>query len=100
MAEEKPNPLQQFKDTLFPTEILSTSESAGTITVKCPTCSECGETASLTVKREGYEKWKAGEFIQRALPELSSDERELLMTGTHSACWDAMWAEEDEDDDA
>lgn len=32
-------------------------------------------------------------LIQDALPEREADFRELVKTGTHPACWDAMFAE-------
>lgn len=36
--------------------------------------------------------------VQEAFPEWSADKRELLITGTHPACWEAMCGEEDGDD--
>jgi hypothetical protein len=41
------------------------------------------------------------DLIQNALPSLTSDEREALMTGMCPSCWEKMFAgttEEDEDD--
>jgi len=44
----------------------------------------------------GYERWKSRTVdIQDALPSLSADERELLMTGTHAHCWEKMWGPDD-----
>ena len=36
---------------------------------------------SVKVRREGYDTWKAGTTIQKALPELTDDEREQLISG-------------------
>jgi len=35
-------------------------------------------------------------LIQHALPFLTADQRELLLSGTHSACFDTMFPEEEE----
>lgn len=39
-----------------------------------------------------YKKWRAGAMIQHALPELSRDDREALMSGLSGDAWDAMCA--------
>ena len=54
-------------------------------------CHHCDEEYSIEVSVEGYEKWENGELIQKALPELSSGERELLISGTCDDCWDEMF---------
>lgn len=59
---------------------------------KCP---GCGKRATLEVPAEGYEHWRDGELIQRALPQLSADAREQLMTGYCSPCWDKLFKEEE-----
>lgn len=61
---------------------------------KCPGCQK---QATLEVPAEGYKRWRNGELIQRALPELSASQREQLMTGYCVGCWDRLFAEEDED---
>jgi hypothetical protein len=65
------------------------------VTVETPRCFVCGQTATLEVPAAGFDAWRAGALIQRALPGLSSPERELLISGTHPACWDRMMGEED-----
>ena len=59
-------------------------------------CRLCDTVHDLTVNVEGYVNWQAGEFIQDALPELSCDERELLISGTCSTCFDELFPSEDE----
>ena len=59
-------------------------------------CRLCQETTDLEVNFQGFVNWKAGEFIQDALPELSADERELLISGTCSTCFDELFPSEDE----
>lgn len=45
------------------------------------TCGVCGRVITVRVDPDRYARWKAGELIQRALPELSADDRELLISG-------------------
>ena len=35
--------------------------------------------------------WKGGKYIQDAMPYLSADERELLISGTCGTCFDKMF---------
>jgi hypothetical protein len=56
----------------------------------------CGESRTLEVPAEGFERWQAGELIQNAMPELSADDREQLISGTCGACWDRLFPSEDE----
>jgi hypothetical protein len=59
------------------------------------TCTFCGKSETFEVSDEGYRRWKAGAFIQDALPELSADRREQLISGTDPECWDRMFKEEE-----
>lgn len=65
------------------------------IKIKTPPCTLCGEASMLEVKKEQFELWRRGELIQTVWPEWSPGERELLITGTHSECWDKMFAEDE-----
>lgn len=58
-----------------------------TIDIRTLPCSECKKVSTLTVSKAGYEAWKGGALIQNALSDLTPDERELLVTGTHPQCW-------------
>jgi hypothetical protein len=58
------------------------------------TC-ECGTAWQLILDIESYRRWRAGTMVQDAFPLLSSDERELLLSGTCSTCWDNLMGEED-----
>lgn len=62
-----------------------------TVAVECPFC---GCVNFINVSVEGYTAWKNGELIQNALPELSADEREMLISGICSDCWNGMFGEE------
>lgn len=60
------------------------------VEVVTPTCMMCGERAVLEVELEGLRLWQAGELVQRALPGLDVEQRELLISGTHAHCWERM----------
>jgi hypothetical protein len=64
------------------------------IYVKPVVCRMCGEIYPIEVDLEGYQQWKAGELIQNALPELSDEERELLISKTCDSCWNKLFPED------
>lgn len=60
------------------------------------TCRECGRTVHVSCTPEQYAKWQQGELIQRAMPNVSVDEREILISGYCGACFDEITKETDE----
>ena len=64
------------------------------VPVATPTCFACGEAGVLYVSLPNLLAWQAGALIQDAFPALNVDAREQLISGTHPACWDAMFSEE------
>lgn len=42
----------------------------------------------IVARREQFAKWKAGQMIQYAFPQLNADEREFIMTGITAEEWD------------
>ncbi len=56
-------------------------------------CSVTGNMFTVTVRDADLIAWRNGMLIQEAMPDLSADEREFVMTRTTPAEWDAMWAE-------
>lgn len=56
------------------------------VTTRCPFCTK--ETV-INVNADGWHAWREGAFIQNALPELSVDMREQLISGTCPSCWDS-----------
>lgn len=55
-------------------------------------CPVCGEETVLLVPCDGYYAWLGGECIQNALPSLTADEREMLISGICPECWGKMFA--------
>lgn len=60
------------------------------VTVTTRPCMMCGETSEMVLDLDKVNRWQRGEFVQNVFPELSAAERELLISGTHGHCWDAM----------
>jgi hypothetical protein len=51
----------------------------------------------LNITPDQIERWQAGELIQNAMPNLSIEEREFLMTGTTPEEWKAVFGDEDDE---
>lgn len=59
------------------------------------TCCSCRKVCHVTVSLEDFTRWQlGGGAIQSIMPYLSADDRELLISGTCSKCWDEMFGEE------
>jgi hypothetical protein len=71
----------------------------GSVPVLSKECPFCREVSTVLVVPSEYTAWQAGEFIQTAMPSLSADERELLISGVDSDCWDEYMRDPDEKDD-
>ena len=49
----------------------------------------------IDVTNEQIQRWVGGELIQNAMPNLTADEREFIMTGITPEEWDEAYAEDD-----
>ena len=57
-------------------------------------------TMDINVTHEDFEKLESGWLIQSAMPHISADEREFIMTGITPQEWDTeMGCDEDDEDD-
>lgn len=65
-----------------------------TVAVTTPACPYCGKASVLNVSIDGFAAMGAGALVQEAFPELSKDEREMLLTGLHPDCFDAFVPED------
>ena len=55
-------------------------------------CGLCGSKTILSVPYDGFLAWKSGTtLIQRAMPNLTPDERELLISNTCPKCWNELF---------
>lgn len=61
-------------------------------------CRKCGKNVKLTVRKEDYDEWFHSDkprMIYEVFPYLNPDDREILISGWCSECFDAMCPEED-----
>ena len=68
------------------------------VLIHTPLCMMCGKSAVLSVPNTGWGEWQRGKNIQDALPMLTKEEREMLITGTHPDCFDAMFPPDDDEE--
>ena len=61
------------------------------IEMTTPKCIMCHQSSNLWVDLQSFLSWKHGKLIQDAFAGYSLGFRELLLSGTHSACWDSMY---------
>lgn len=53
-------------------------------------------TMDINVTIEQFNAWNAGALVQKAMPNLTADEREFIMTGITPEEWDATFGDEEE----
>lgn len=67
-----------------------------TIITECPICHHANK---VMVNEEDYLAWAFdGELAQNAFPYLTTDEREMLMSGICPKCWAQTFGDEDKED--
>jgi carbon storage regulator CsrA len=54
-------------------------------------CPVCKDAWTVEVPRHGFTEWKGGALIQKALPNISLSEREMLISGTCESCFSKMF---------
>ncbi len=62
------------------------------IQVQTPMCCYCRKIGHIELSRKEIKDLESGLLIQDALPEQSADVREQLISGTHPACWNRIFA--------
>ena len=66
----------------------------GHLTVNCK-CNGCKVSESYLVDQNLFDDWSKGAMVQDVFPELTPGQREMLISGTCSECWNKMWTELD-----
>lgn len=66
-----------------------------TVSVETKPCVVCKQTSKVSVLRTEYRNWQLSTTVQKAFPNLSPEDRELLISGTHPACWDQLFGKEE-----
>ena len=54
-------------------------------------CHRCSDAHVMLVNNADVAEWQLGKYIQDAMPYLSADERELLISQTCDKCWKEMF---------
>lgn len=69
--------------------------------IKTRSCLVCGKAGTVELTDEEFEAYtnNDGRHIQDVLPHLSIAEREMLISGTHSDCFDSLYADSEFGDD-
>lgn len=57
------------------------------------------QTKDIDVTQEQIDKWQAGMHIQNAMPHLSSEDREFIMSGITPEEWNMAFPDEDDEED-
>lgn len=60
-------------------------------------CPLCGFEKTLIVKHVDYVKWTNGTHVQDAFPYIPAGDREMLVSGICSECYDRMFANSDDE---
>jgi hypothetical protein len=72
-------------------------DDGSAIVVKRSPFSREYHTMTMTLNDEQYSDWKCGVLIQNAMPHLTANEREFLITGITPEEWDDTFGEEPDD---
>ena len=64
----------------------------GTFYVDCPFC---GTESEMPLDKVKYFRWQAGELAQNVWPEMSLEDREVLISGTCRECQKILFAMEE-----
>ena len=64
------------------------------MTTMWTTCRKCKAQVERKVNIDDVTAWENGKLIQDAMPYLSADEREVLISGTCGPCFDKMFGED------
>jgi len=62
-------------------------------------CPFCHEVSVLSLRPVDVARWESGELISTVWPDMSADDRELIITGTCDDCWNTNMRDFDESED-
>jgi hypothetical protein len=79
------------------TERLSFHENGTATIIRYSLMTGTFNKATITITEAQYTSWKNGALIQDAMPNLSKEEREFILTGYTPDDWEKMFPPEDEE---
>jgi hypothetical protein len=56
-------------------------------------CRECGGHTTFFLNPAAFEAWRGGALIQEVWPDVNKGDRETLISGIHSACWELLFGQ-------
>lgn len=59
-------------------------------------CRLCNEEHEIFVDTNDFIDWQEGKYVQQVWPNLTADDREVMISGTCGPCFDKMFGDEDE----
>lgn len=60
------------------------------------TCPKCKTEHGIEMTHQQHREWQTGKkHIQNIFPNLSPDDREMLISGICSKCWDEIFGDEE-----
>lgn len=66
------------------------------VTLTCEPCPVCHEQTDLYVSHDEWEHIIEGERIAVIFPDASPEEHEIMISGTHTTCWDLLFSDLDD----
>lgn len=60
-------------------------------------CPKCNKLQTVKVEQSQYYDWMRGKNIQIAIPTLTPDEREILLSGICPECWKQLFPPDEDD---
>ena len=75
------------------------AETAEFVEVDTGICVHCGKGGTVLMPKSVWTAWDNGNgpFIQRLWPAGSAGDREQLISGTHDACFNVLFPEDEDD---
>lgn len=71
--------------------VTSQSDGESVAVVKISrTCIKCASERIIEAPVKGLAEWSHGGLIQDAMPDLSAEDREMLISGICPSCWEEM----------
>ena len=61
-------------------------------------CIKCGAMHDVVADPDDFKRWTEGTLIRDAMPYMSADERELLISSICGPCFDMMFGEGDDEE--
>lgn len=58
-------------------------------------CINCGRVVEVFVNENDFYDWQNGTLIQNAMPYLTADEREVMISRICGTCFDKMFGEDE-----